>query len=69
MLNDVIKFKIHVQTGLESYEQFVDEEVSAEYEDLEREQRGLDEDEGAGEERREDGSDESTPADGMDVDG
>lgn len=38
MLNDVIKFKIHVQTGLEGYEQFVDEEVSGEYEDLQREQ-------------------------------
>jgi kinetochore protein NDC80 len=38
LLNDVIKFKIHVQTGLEGYEQFVDEEVSGEYEDLQREQ-------------------------------
>jgi kinetochore protein NDC80 len=38
ILNDVIKFKIHVQTGLEGYEQFVDEEVSGEYEDLQREQ-------------------------------
>lgn len=37
-MNDVIKFKIHVQTGLEGYEQFVDEEVSGEYEDLQREQ-------------------------------
>lgn len=34
----MIKFKIHVQTGLEGYEQFVDEEVSGEYEDLQREQ-------------------------------
>jgi kinetochore protein NDC80 len=38
ILNDVIKFKIHIQTGLEGYEQFVDEEVSGEYEDLQREQ-------------------------------
>lgn len=37
ILNDVIKFKIHVQTGLEGYEQFVDEEVSGEYESLDRE--------------------------------
>ena len=27
-----------MQTGLEGYEQFVDEEVSGEYEDLQREQ-------------------------------
>ncbi|KIW08069.1 uncharacterized protein PV09_01007 [Verruconis gallopava] len=50
MLNDVIKFKIHIQTGLESYEQFVDEEVSAEYEDLEREQNAQDPQEGPREE-------------------
>jgi len=34
ILNDVIKFKIHVQKSLEEYEAFVDEEVSREYENL-----------------------------------
>jgi kinetochore protein NDC80 len=34
VLNDVIKFKIHVQKSLEEYEAFVDEEVSREYENL-----------------------------------
>ena len=34
MLNDVIKFKIHIQKSLEEYEVFVDEEVSREYESL-----------------------------------
>lgn len=30
MLNDIIKFKIHVQKGLEEYETFVSEEVEGE---------------------------------------
>jgi kinetochore protein NDC80 len=34
VLNDVIKFKIHIQKSLEEYEAFVDEEVSREYENL-----------------------------------
>lgn len=35
MLTDVINFKVHVQKGLESYEQFVAEEVEREYEESE----------------------------------
>lgn len=34
ILNDVIKFKIHIQQKLEEYEAFVDEEVSKEFEAL-----------------------------------
>jgi hypothetical protein len=34
ILNDVIKFKIHIQQKLEDYETFVDQEVSQEYEML-----------------------------------
>ena len=30
MLNDIIKFKIHIQTGLEAYEDFVAAEVERE---------------------------------------
>ncbi len=30
ILNDVIKFKVHVQQNLENYEAFVDQEVKAE---------------------------------------
>ena len=30
ILNDVIKFKVHVQQSLENYEGFVDQEVKAE---------------------------------------
>lgn len=30
MLNDVIKFKVHVQKGLEDYESFVADEVEQE---------------------------------------
>lgn len=30
ILNDVIKFKVHVQQNLENYEGFVDQEVKAE---------------------------------------
>ncbi len=33
MLNDIIKFKIHVQKSLEDYEVFVANEVDAELED------------------------------------
>lgn len=35
MLNDVIKFKVHVQKSLEDYEQFVAEEVEKECEEQE----------------------------------
>lgn len=30
MLNDIIKFKVHIQKNLEDYEAFVSEEVEAE---------------------------------------
>jgi len=30
MLNDIIKFKVHIQTSLGTYEVFVDEEVEQE---------------------------------------
>ena len=30
ILNDVIKFKVHIQQSLENYEGFVDQEVKAE---------------------------------------
>ena len=33
MLNDVIKFKVHIQKSLEDYEQFVAEEVEQECEE------------------------------------
>ena len=42
ILNDVIKFKIHVQKSLEEYEAFVDEEVSREYENLAAGENGPD---------------------------
>lgn len=32
-MNDVIKFKVHVQQNLENYEGFVDQEVKAELDD------------------------------------
>ncbi|KAG8626342.1 hypothetical protein KVT40_005287 [Elsinoe batatas] len=35
MLNDIIKFKVHVQTSLEGYEEFVAQEVEAECEEQE----------------------------------
>ncbi len=35
MLNDVIKFKVHIQKSLEDYEQFVAEEVEKECEEQE----------------------------------
>jgi hypothetical protein len=40
MLNDVIHFKIHIQKKLEDYEGFVDEEVSREVRNLERDEDG-----------------------------
>lgn len=33
ILNDVIKFKVHIQQNLENYETFVDQEVKAELDD------------------------------------
>ena len=33
MLNDIIKFKVHVQKSLEDYETFVSEEVEREFEE------------------------------------
>lgn len=36
MLNDIIKFKIHVQQSLEAYEEFVAQEVEQECEEQER---------------------------------
>lgn len=35
MLNDIIKFKIHIQTSLEGYEDFVAQEVERECEEQE----------------------------------
>lgn len=35
MLNDIIKFKVHVQTSLEGYEEFVAQEVEAECDEQE----------------------------------
>lgn len=35
MLNDIIRFKVHVQKSLEDYEQFVADEVERECADLE----------------------------------
>ena len=35
MLNDVIKFKIHIQGSLEAYEEFVAQEVERECEEQE----------------------------------
>ena len=37
MLNDVVKFKVHIQKSLEDYEQFVAEEVEKECEEDEDE--------------------------------
>lgn len=41
ILNDVIKFKVHVQQNLENYEAFVDQEVKAELDE-----GGLEDEEG-----------------------
>jgi kinetochore protein NDC80 len=35
-LNDIIRFKVHIQKSLEDYEQFVSEEVEREWEEQER---------------------------------
>ena len=35
MLNDIIKFKIHIQGSLEAYEEFVASEVEREFEEQE----------------------------------
>lgn len=48
MLNDVIKFKVHVQSSLEGYEDFVAQEVDRECEEqenFEAEERRLAEEE------------------------
>jgi kinetochore protein NDC80 len=39
MLNDIIKFKVHVQKSLEDYEQFVADQVENEYEEQEQGER------------------------------
>lgn len=36
ILNDVCAFKIHIQTKLEDYEMFVDDEVNREVQELEQ---------------------------------
>jgi kinetochore protein NDC80 len=43
ILNDVIKFKVHVQQNLENYEGFVDQEVKAELDE-----GGLEDEDGRG---------------------
>ncbi|GAM87967.1 hypothetical protein ANO11243_059960 [Dothideomycetidae sp. 11243] len=51
MLNDIIKFKVHVQTSLEGYEEFVAQEVEAECEEQEAaEAAALEEEDGEGDE-------------------
>jgi kinetochore protein NDC80 len=42
MLNDIIKFKVHIQSSLEGYEEFVAQEVERECEEQEREEMGVD---------------------------
>ena len=42
MLNDIIKFKVHIQSSLEGYEEFVAQEVERECEAQEREEMGAD---------------------------
>lgn len=49
-MNDVIKFKIHIQKSLEEYEAFVDEEVSREYENLAAGENSPESEEGPAEE-------------------
>lgn len=44
MLTDVINFKVHVQKGLEGYEQFVAEEVEREWEETEGEEQNMTQD-------------------------
>lgn len=58
ILNDVIKFKVHIQKSLEDYEGFVAEEVEKEWEGLEE-----NEDEGHDDERREENSNEQDQGD------
>ena len=41
ILNDVIKFKVHIQQNLENYEAFVDQEVKAELDEGSAEDEGL----------------------------
>ena len=41
ILNDVIKFKVHIQQNLENYEAFVDQEVKAELDDGSAEDEGI----------------------------
>lgn len=45
MLNDVIKFKVHIQKGLEDYDLFVEEEVVREVEGEEASEKGEGEEE------------------------
>lgn len=40
MLNEIIRFKIHVQQSLEGYEDFVAQEVDKEMEEAERAEAG-----------------------------
>ena len=46
ILNDVIKFKVHIQKSLEDYDLFVEEEVYKECEEGEAKEEVLDESEG-----------------------
>lgn len=51
IMNDIIKFKVHIQTSLEGYEEFVAQEVEAECEEQEAaEAAELGEEEGEDEE-------------------
>lgn len=43
MLNDIIKFKVHVQKSLEDYEMFVAEEVEKEAEEADERMDGVEE--------------------------
>ena len=42
MLNDTIKFKVHVQKGLEDYESFVADELEKELGNDDNDTRGMD---------------------------
>ena len=42
MLNDTIKFKVHVQKGLEDYESFVADELEKELGNEDNDTRGVD---------------------------
>jgi hypothetical protein len=52
MLNDVIKFKIHVQGSLEAYEEFVAQEVEREWEEQEAQIPQLQQNNGFSDSRR-----------------